>query len=346
MEYVINTTLTKNVSFFENQTINKTGNIKTEFTDFSYEEVIKLVINLYCIPILCVFGIIGNILSIIVLGKDDVMRKTTRFLLQNVAVADIGFLVSCIFVLSLNNVETLPNLDALTTPYILPVASICQMATVYAVVAVTVDRYIAICRPLQSIQLSTVRNGRWAVGVMWAMAVIFNIPRFFELEFISYSCEDSDDVQKMCYYLKRTGFSSTKVYRIVYETILYIVVRVCTPLLILVICNAKLLKAIRSSREMQDETHRHQKNTTVMLISVVIVFFICTIPGTMFQLYNTIVYESDDWGIAIIISYFGNLFLIVNSAFNFVLYLSRGERFRYILWNMCKCHRVRVTNEI
>ena len=306
-----------------------------------------MVIYYFCVPILCVFGIIGNILSVIVLDRDDVMRKTTRFLLQNVAVADIGFLVSCIFIFTLDGFTDInvQNVFAITVPYMLPMASIFQMTTTYAVVIVTVDRYIAICRPLQSVKISTMRNARWAVGITWVVAAIYNIPRFFELHTKSYACEDSDGAIQMCYYMKRTSFSSTRVYGMVYDTVLYFVVRVCTPLLILIICNVKLIKAVRSSSARHDVSHTHQKNTTVMLISVVIVFFVCTIPTVVCYVYVNIL-SNYDWYIAITLLYFANLLLVVNSAFNFVVYMTRGERFRNILLNMSKCKRARVIYEI
>ena len=347
MDYVTNTTL-NNFSLIENQTIYRTGNGTTEeFTGLTYDEIIKMVIYHFCVPILCVFGIIGNILSVIMLGRDDVMRKTTRFLLQNVALADIGFLVSCIFVFTLDGFadRIVLNVYYITRPYTLPIASIFQMTTTYAVVIVTVDRYIAICHPLQSVKMSTMRNARWAVGITWCIAAIYNTPRFFEYHTKSYACEDSDGAIQMCYYEKLTSFGSTKVYRIVYETVLYFVVRVCTPLLILIICNVKLIKAVRSSRARHDVTHTHQKNTTVMLISIVIMFFICTFPITMYFLYINI-FSNYDWYIAITLIYFADLLLVVNSAFNFVVYMTRSERFRNILLNLCKCKRTRVIYEI
>ena len=313
MDYVTNTTL-NNYSLIENQTIHISGNGTTEeFIGLTYDEIIMIVIYHFCLPILCVFGIIGNTLSVIVLGRDDVMRKTTRFLLQNVAVADIGFLVSCIFAGTLDGFADIivQNVYAITQPYTLSIASILQMTTTYAVVIVTVDRYIAICHPLQSVKMSTMRNARWAVGITWFIAAIYNIPRFFEFHTKSYACEDSDGAIQMCYYMKRTSFSSTRVYGMVYDTVLYFVVRVFTPLLILIICNVKLIKAVRSSRARHDVTHTHQKNTTVMLISIVIMLFVCTIPTVMYYLYLNILFNSFDWHIALTVSYFANLLLVV-----------------------------------
>lgn len=57
----------------------------------------KVVVDVYIVVILCVFGISGNILSIAILGRDRYVRRTTGFLLQMVAVADALYLTTCLF---------------------------------------------------------------------------------------------------------------------------------------------------------------------------------------------------------------------------------------------------------
>ena len=55
-----------------------------------------IIVNVYVVGALCVFGIAGNVLSIVVLGRDQTIRRTTAFLMQMLAVADTAFLVSCV----------------------------------------------------------------------------------------------------------------------------------------------------------------------------------------------------------------------------------------------------------
>ena len=345
MDYVINATLT-NFSLIENQTMNSTRNWRTE--DSTYIQyhipVYKQVINFYCVPILCVFGIVGNILSIIVLGRDDAMKKTTRFLLQNVAVADIAYLVASIFIVSPSMIarehSLFSLLNIITMAYITPLWELLQMTAVYAVVIVTVDRYIAICHPLQSIKLSTIRNARWTVGITWFIAVIFNIPRFCEFELISYTCEDPDGVERMCYLIDITSAGlTTGTFLKVHDTYFIIVVKLCIPLVILIICNTKLIMAVRSSRARHGDTHRNQLNTTVMLVAIVILFVICVTPDLMLNIF-VFYYDLIDWSIFMYLDVFARLLLVVNSSFNFIIYLARGQRFRRILRQMCvsKCH--------
>lgn len=60
-----------------------------------------------------------------------------------------------------------------------PVASIGQTVTIWTVLLVTVDRYMAVCRPFDTRLRTVVRAKKLFVGVVVA-AVVYNIPRFLE----------------------------------------------------------------------------------------------------------------------------------------------------------------------
>ena len=141
----------------------------TDTRQLDNHQISQIVVDLLVLPILGVFGIVGNILSIVVLGR-----------------ADIGFLIilvvqriaysSIIYLLPYYSSPQTYQLYLSMTPYLRVTLNVFHVASIYAVVIVTGDRYIAICRPLQSGRLSTTRNARWAVAVVWCVAVMFNIP--------------------------------------------------------------------------------------------------------------------------------------------------------------------------
>ena len=337
-----------------NMTYNSTQVIDMSFTNISIAgnstntdtrqlanyEIAQLVLFLLVLPILGVFGIVGNILSFVVLGRDDVMKKTTRFLLRNLAAADIGFLIMLVFQNAWLTIiykvpqYSSPQIDQLfwsMVPYLWFIAEAFHVASIYSVVIVTGDRYIAICRPLQSGRLSTTRNARWAVAAVWCAAVIFSIP--LGMRNMTIPC---DNATSGCY---RSSMSLYKdrVYNLVYHVILVNIVEIMIPLTVLITLNVKLIKAVRASRQIHSETQRQQNNTTVMLVTIVITFSICFTP---LLLYSVIWTWQFTHGINVyVILYYNymlsNMFLAVNSAANFLIYLARGERFRRILANIC-----------
>ena len=69
-----------------------------------------------------------------------------------------------------------------------PMASIGQTMTVWTVLLVTADRYMAVCRPFDTRMRSVERAKKLFVGVVVA-AVAYNIPGFFERRVVTHeSC--------------------------------------------------------------------------------------------------------------------------------------------------------------
>jgi len=120
----------------------------------------KLVVNVYVVTALCSFGILGNLVSVVVLGRDRSIRRTTGLLLRAVGVADTAYLVTCLLFQTVKTVHEVTDWLPATVrgawpyvePYIWPLASTAQTCNVWLVVVLTADRYVAICRPLHAAQ--------------------------------------------------------------------------------------------------------------------------------------------------------------------------------------------------
>lgn len=154
----------------------------------------RIVIDVCLVGLLCLIGFVGNSLTFVILRGDRDKHSTTNWLLQTLAVVDIVYLVACVFIQPMKAIHDLhPDTEwrrgnawsAFHTtfthlePYIWPLASIAQNVTVWVVVLVTVDRYIAICMPLRS-KIRTLPRARAAVVIVVVAAVLYNIPLFFE----------------------------------------------------------------------------------------------------------------------------------------------------------------------
>jgi len=251
------------------------------------DEQYLIVINIYITGALCAFGIAGNVLSFVVLGRDQTIRRTTGFLLQMLAVADAVLLVSCLFYITLNTAveftDWLPVAVRRGWPYVIAyvylMISITWTASVGMVVLLTADRYIAICRPLHAAQYSTLPRLRRAVGVLWVLAVVYSLPRFFEADLVevetdrvspsdSLALNGSDVVSNnstmadtllnltrnstplesgRMLKLQMSAMYKNQVYQVVYKTCLDFVVRYLLPMAALMLFNQRLVRALRES---------------------------------------------------------------------------------------------------
>ena len=132
----------------------------------------------------CIFGFVGNILALVILIKDK-RKNSTVFLLAALAICDWIFLlyisIICVFpgICLYLGYSAYYNKTAATFQYIWPVGCMAQTAAIWLVLAVTMDRYIAICYPFKALKWCTSKNAKKAIAGIFVTSIIFNIPRFF-----------------------------------------------------------------------------------------------------------------------------------------------------------------------
>ena len=125
---------------------------------------------------MCIFGIAGNSISILVLYKDK-RNEVAAFLLQALAVADNTVLAISLLVLSVIT-GVLPYLgeDAqfialamkpYVVAYVNPIAYMAQTASIWITVLVALNRYVAICRPFDVPRLSTKHRAKIQVSLFY-----------------------------------------------------------------------------------------------------------------------------------------------------------------------------------
>lgn len=131
-----------------------------------------------------------------------------------------------------------------------------------------------------------------------------------------------------------TPFGKTKLFRQLYHSWLYVVFVCGLPFAALAVLNSFLIQAVRRSSRRAREINavmRRRIDTTVMLISVVVVFFICQTPALISRGVWAFVDEPQrvfkDMTLYAL-NEVGSLLVVVNSSINFVPYYLFGRRFR------------------
>lgn len=66
--------------------------------------------------------------------------------------------------------------------YLYPLSTTVQMSTVYITLTVTMERYVAVCLPFKARSLCTYSRARYALLVIAASSILYNLPRFWEIE--------------------------------------------------------------------------------------------------------------------------------------------------------------------
>ena len=131
------------------------------------------VVNTLLIGALCVFGLFGNTLSLIVLER-DCHNRVAVFLLQSLATADnlflcVGFFQLSVFYGLLPVVGRLDMQKAIS-PYLIiyvnPIGYMVQSCAIWITVLLAVNRYVAVCRPFVATRWLRMRCTRLQVRIL------------------------------------------------------------------------------------------------------------------------------------------------------------------------------------
>jgi hypothetical protein len=318
------------------------------------QELVEYYLSGICGMTICCFGIVGNILSLIVLTRRSMRSSSTYIYLSTLSICDMLVLLFTMMLLTKDTVKPdktssgdWVQLEGTIYPYMFPyVHPLCvtlQVISIWLTLAFTTDRYIMICHPFQAEKMCTRSRARKVILGLSISGFILHIPRFFEYETL---LMPGICTQRIWYTITEFGWSP--IYREIFHSYFYMIFVCGVPFIALAVMNCFLIYAVHLSRKRGREINaaeRKRNDTTVMLIGVIVVFFTCQVPALISRVLWAVHNALDQSPELHILNEVGNFLVILNSAINIVPYYFFGQRFRREFWNTfccCVCGRERV----
>lgn len=283
----------------------------------------------------CIFGIVGNCLSIYVF-RHSTMRSAINILLAGLSIIDLAMVILVIPSFVVTGLSECYNELLEVIPYIIcfayPLTLMMQSCSVWTFLLITFERYIAVCKPLQAPRYCSTGNSKKSFLIVCLAAVLYNLPRFFEYSF---------------YFDKQGDFKFEEnlqvdfCYKLMYYTILYLITHFVGPFSILAFTNAKMITEIYKARKERNRLlcnsrERREQNTTIMMVVIVFVFAVC---NCLLFILNIIQAVDGDFNkrdetkvIAYLLNDLSNLLVVINSSTNCIFYYLFSERYR----RLCK----------
>ncbi len=123
-------------------------------------------------------GLFGNALVVLVVASNQQMRNTTNILIINLAMADLLFIIFCVPFTAADYVMRkwpFGEVWCKTVQYLIIVTA---YVSVYTLVIMSVDRFLAVVYPVASISIRTERNTYWAIAITWIIILLSCLPAF------------------------------------------------------------------------------------------------------------------------------------------------------------------------
>jgi len=267
------------------RTMNETGD-ESMYVDAAYEAPSSTVDEAATVaygvvlPVICASGIAGILLTLVVLSRKS-MRTSTNCYLMALSVADLLFLV-LLASLFVHGAARDSNAFHIYAAYAAVVTNAAMMASIWLTVLLAIERYVAICRPFLAARVCTVRVAVAAIAAVFTLALLVRLPNFWEHRITWY--RDPTDNRSVAS-VAMTQLAFNDVYIRLYPWLIDGALASVVPFLALLVLNVSLVREVRrSTRYLQQHvsavsttTQREELQISVMLISIVVVFFICQV---------------------------------------------------------------------
>ena len=292
-----------------------------------------------CIALpVAVFGIMGNLMALVVLARIK-PRQTTNVWLLGLVVGDTMVLILTLLLRSLRYLALYMGiLHGYMSVYhwifiiCWPGVSMARLAVQWLCVMLTFDRFVAVCRPLHANVVCTLSKTYRHLAAVIIFVVIFSLPRFFEYKY------DPNKSTKF----SATAFSESNTYTVLYKIITFSLITYVIPVLALIIMNRRLVLALRraetfrgSLRSALGTDHPTPATSLSRSVTALVVAVVClALTSSSVAFTAQLLYSLEHLNRAVFdgprrfVSLFSNLVVTLNSAINIFIYFYFSRKFR------------------
>jgi hypothetical protein len=323
---------------------NFTGNV-------AEQTILKGIHNIfydYGLPIVCLFGIVGNMLNLAILTRRK-LKRSYRTVEQAANVCLIGLALSDLLFCTFAFPTTFRPRDGLYLRkdfifyyglYSAAFINVFIMASTWMTVTMATERYIAICHPLNQTLFMTLRRTKLIIVIVYIMAFAFNVPVLWRYK-IESACVNSTRM----FQVQPVPLGNDPVKDNIYR-LLWAIMGNFIPLILLIGFNIKICWKVHQSYRYRQrfqvsdrERHDSSNTLTITLITIVVMFFILVAPSEIVLFFmeqtNRNASNRDSYNA---IEAIMNFMQTINFSVNFALYCIISPYFRRTLRYMFCCH--------
>ncbi|KAH8243715.1 hypothetical protein KR032_009624 [Drosophila birchii] len=226
-----------------------------------------------CYALIFVAGVLGNLITCIVISRNNFMHTATNFYLFNLAVSDLILLVSGIpqELYNLWYPDMYPFTDAMCIMGSV-LSEMAANATVLTITAFTVERYIAICHPFRQHTMSKLSRAIKFIFAIWLAAFLLALPQAVQFSVVyqngGYSCTMENDFYAHVFAVSGFIFFGGPMTAI---CVLYVLIGVKLK-------RSRLLQSLPRRTYDANRGLNAQGRVIRMLVAVAVAFFLCWAP--------------------------------------------------------------------
>jgi hypothetical protein len=201
---------------------------------------VRTIVKFHIWPLLVIFGLTGNCLSILVLTRRRLIRTSTNNYLTILAVFDSCYLIFSLLLNFASHPKCSQYSFTQTFSYILrPLTDFSSNTATWLIVCFTLERTLAVVKPIYAKRTCSVRRSRHVICTLLIICFLVTLPTYFEKSLVrenydndvNYNSTGSNNLTNQDFFLNLHRS---------YLVFICIVI-IWIPLILLCICNSILI---------------------------------------------------------------------------------------------------------
>jgi hypothetical protein len=281
-------------------------------------------------------GIIGNIGAVLFFGRSK--RRQIRFynLMLSLAVVDILVIISFIWFCSIPEFLDTTRTSHYWSIWLYPILKICCTGSIFLTVAVSLERYLAICKPL--LYHEHQKKTKVVLISIFSISILYNIPTFFELKWLDHIPVTNGRNRTINIGVWPTELRRNSEYVEIYVLLCNVLILGVIPMVLLMFLNVSIVQEMKKLKKyntgvMADENEERMRNKQLQManinITIVIIFILChslsQIPTIHELCQRSIIGENvTKWAhkdLMYTLTEISQVLVVFNSSVNFYVYM-------------------------
>ncbi|XP_066590390.1 growth hormone secretagogue receptor type 1 isoform X4 [Prorops nasuta] len=322
--------------------------------------------------IVMILGIVGNLMVPLVVLRGKDMRNSTNIFLVNLSVADLCVLLICTptVLVEVNSGPQVWRFGEHMCKAVPFVEYTVAHASVLTILAISFERYYAICKPFRAGYVCTKARATLLCFLSWIAAALCTSPMIWVSQYREIRVngtfgpvgkasemllaqpwnqpggpqeqrEQSSGTIPVC--VMQADTTATMIYFLLHFSFFYV-----APLLMLVVLYSFIVRHLTMDTTNNRDNHynRARKQVVLMLLAVVFSFFLCLSPFKLLSFFIIVApaeqVDSINHDTFYNILYFSRVMFYLNSAVNPILYNLMSSKFRSGFLKLCPFPRPNV----
>ena len=252
-------------------------------------------ISVVCYAIICWVGLIGNGLVVFVIARYANMKTITNLYILNLSIADWLFLLGLPLIITTSTLKHWVFGETLCKLYFM-LTCINMFTSAFTLVAMSVDRYLAVCHPVTSMPYRSRTFALCFIAGIWLASGVVILPVLLYTRTIT---REGTDLQSCVIQWPASHAQAGKLLFVIYTLLLGFVL----PVIVICVLYSLLVIRLRGSRHAVLH-RRSQRKVTRLVTTIIGVFVCCWFPYWAFQVflitrpYSVIINTLEDWHVA------------------------------------------------